>query len=194
VTEQSRDAIIHAGVAYDIAAISGAGLFDPSGRGFHPFASTTACRRGFRCTYATASGTLTLDRLSINHRDADRSASPIRLEGRESAVRQDGAGSPSRDFTHEFTDVGLIVRFTGGLIIGRDVGRELLAYRALHPAWRYRVVLEILVDDGAITAAVDVSERMADIRRRAAAIDASGAGEAEIRSWIGQCFSRRYPA
>jgi hypothetical protein len=196
MTAQVSDLFEHVGLEWSLSAIGGdGGLFDPKQHGFSPVGMSSACWRGYVCTYAVRERRLVLDRLSISNgrfegRQFHRLEAPA-LNGR-SPTRP--SGSNDFGFRQEYRAIDLPIGFTGGLLIARDFIRDLYVHMGFHPAWKFRSVAEVLVDGGTVTAVIDASERMAEIRARVTALKPGDqASHAEVEKWIAACFERRYP-
>src|SRR5690349_1426432 len=116
MTAQVADSVVYEDVDYSLCGVNGEGLFAPASLGLKPFMSSTACWRGFVCTYAVEDGALVLDDLSINlPHDADVTG-PVIFGAHPSAVHvgqriYEGMNAP--------------IEFSGGLLIGDEFIREL---------------------------------------------------------------------
>jgi len=66
----------------------------------------------------------------------------------------------------EFQADGLAARmdFTGGLLLGRDVIKELIVYPGFHPPHTYKALIELTFEHGRLVDAKDHSEAMVPYR------------------------------
>jgi len=183
MTAQITDLVRYTELDWSLAGVNGEGLFDPAAHGLKVRAASTACYRGFACAYALREGALFLDDLHV----ATEGEAP-RLLG--CAPEQAG----DLGFTARYRKMGHFVPFTGGLLLGDGFVRELYVHMGFHPAWKYRRVLEVELDEGHVTKLSDCSAAMAEIRTKLGGRDvpARGAPSAEVRAWIDRAFSRSY--
>ena len=88
-----------------------------------------------------------------------------------------------------------VVPFTGGLLLGDDFIQEMYVHMGFHPAYKFRVVHELVFDAGQLTGEYDRSDQMAEFRdmlsSRSLKPD-SQAPRAEVEAWIKRCFSLEY--
>ena len=69
MTAQIHDSVNYRNELFMIAAVSGTGLFDPADEGLKPIPFSTACWRGYHCTYEVVEGELQMTRLNIGLED-----------------------------------------------------------------------------------------------------------------------------
>ena len=81
--------------------------------------------------------------------------------------------------------------FTGGVLLGAGFIPELYVHMGHHPAWKFTEVLELLFEDGRLSAVADRSELMA--QRRAAQGTLSPTDPHDFDIWIETTFDRSYP-
>jgi hypothetical protein len=209
MTAQISDEVVYHGKAHCIAGINGSGLFDPSRHGLRPAGFSSACWRGYHCTYEVADGTLLLTKVNMG------------LGGEDGAAAQRGEGPklfgriPKRYTIHgvstnlrtgevktsweppDYLVEGLRepVPFTGGLLLGADFIEELYVHMGFHPAWKFRQVHELIFDKGGVTKEADRSAEMAEFREMldGRPLEPSDPEDrAGVERWIRQCFSLEY--
>jgi hypothetical protein len=99
-------------------------------------------------------------------------------------------------FSDNYHDIGLPLRFTGGLLLGKGFIRSLYEHMGFHPAWKYEKVIELIFSGGVLAAAYDRSAEMAEIREVKAGTNGHGSkrfnSPAQMVRWIAKCFDRRY--
>jgi hypothetical protein len=184
MTAQINDSVSFEGRTYSIVGENGSGLFDPEALGFHAVALHTACWRGFYCTYAVRGRRLELDELHI------------RLAPPEPAVifgKRPKTASKHGDAVYE--DMGAPIEYTGGLLIADDFIEEMYVHMGFHPPYKYRVVHELIFDEGRLTSATDQSDVMEKVREslRGRPLQPDhDASEDEIEKWIEGTFSLKY--
>ena len=110
-------------------------------------------------------------------------------------VPPDHPGRPLA-FSDNYHDIGMPLRFTGGLLLSKGFIRSLYEHMGFHPAWKFEKVIELTFSEGVLTAAYDRSAEMAEVRD--AKSGASGYDSkrfdspAQMVGWIAKCFDRRY--
>lgn len=140
MTAQVSDKLFHECDEYDIAAVEKAWPFRPEDHGFQPYPSNTACRRGYYARYAIVDGALILDALNVTVRVGH----PPPWRGIQ--PRQGEFWKYDRSWTCE--GVALPIRYSGGVIVGRDFLREFYVHMGFHRPHCFAVVLELFFDDG----------------------------------------------
>lgn len=185
MTAQFNDTLHFRGNTYELAGISGGGLFEPSEHGLEPFGNCTACWAGYLCTYAVRDNTLLLDQLEINLKP------PLpTLFG----IAPDTSKGKRGLFEAVYRNMGHKLPFSGGLLIARGFIQNLYVHMGYHPAWKYRTVYELIAHEGDVVEAVDKSAAMGELRNRLAGTDEFNHpnNRLQVEHWIKQCFSRRY--
>lgn len=184
MTAQISDSVKFEGRAYSLAGVNGSGLFDPAALGLRAKALHTACWRGFYCTYAVRDHKLELDSLTIRL-DLPQ---PIPILGVQPKSRSEYGES-------SYEDMRAPIAFTGGLLIGDDFIREMYVHMGFHPAYKYRLVHELIFEEGRLASATDQSEVMTKIReslKGKPVRPGTSASDKEIEGWIESTFSLKY--
>ncbi len=193
MTAQAQDSLHYLGEQHWLTAFSDGEPFSPTDAGYRPVMASTACWRGYVCTYEVINGGLQLRELWINHQPGEapitRRQQPPDLNGVR-AIRDE----KSYIGDWHFRDAALPLTYTGGLLIGRDFIRELYVHMGFHPAWKYQHVHELLFDRGRLVEARDVGSEMARVRSRVRdeLKPSPVANREQIEEWISDCFSRDY--
>jgi len=169
MTAQIEDVVVYRGRMYALIGVHGPRLFDPGEHGLQVHMTTPACRRGHVCEYAIDDERLLLTALRLS-----LAQPPTRLFGAD--VRMIGSAAT-------YSPVSVPLPFAGRLLLGAGLSHDPDVSPGRHPARRYTEVLELLVDDGRLVAALDCSASVA--QRRAAA--------GEYDKWIETAFDRKYP-
>jgi hypothetical protein len=209
MTAQISDVVVYRGKPHRIAGINGSGLFDPTEQGVRPVMISTACWRGYHCTYEVADRSLLLTELNVGLGEEDRALAE-RGEGpklfgripRRYTVRgysEDlGTGEVQTSWeSPDFRYDGLreAVPFTGGLLLADDFIDELYVHMGFHPAWKFREVHELLFERGQVVKEADRSAEMAEFRDmvRGRTLEPTDPEDREgIERWVEQCFSLKY--
>ena len=175
MTAQIHDSVFYDGADYSLVGVGGAGLFDPAEHGLAVRMIHTACWRGYICGYTVDEEELFLTSLQVGMDDP-----PAKLFG---ARVQTGSGTV-------YAPIREPVQFTGGLLLGAGFLRELYVHMGFHPAWKYERVVELLFDNGELTAAHDRSAAMA--QRRSAQGSLQPTDPKDTKDWIETAFDRNY--
>ncbi len=165
MTAQVPDFALVDGIEYSLAGVNGHGLFDPSQNDIKPRAISSACWRGYVCWYELAEGQLRLARLVVG--------GGTKVGGRRLEPGAFLLGEPAAPATGSLwegcwvvADLTRPVPFTGGMLLGNEFVASTYVHMGHHPAWKYRQVLEVLVNSGSVTDVVDRSGEMSQLRDR----------------------------
>jgi len=209
VTAQFSDTVRYRKKPRAIAGVKGTGLFDPAQQGVKAVGWSTACYRGFHCTYEITNGSLFLTQVNLGLGEKDRDLVargegpklygkvPRRYteHGHSTNVR---TGEVTTSWqSSDFVVDGLqeLVPFTGGLLLGDKFIREMYVHMGFHPAYKFREVHELVFDYGRVTLEQDCSAPMAEFREMLSSrslAPGDRASQAEIEAWIKKCFSLEY--
>jgi hypothetical protein len=208
MTAQISDEVTYRGKPHSIAGINGSGLFDPSRHGIKPVMISTACWRGYHCTYEVAGGFLFLTRVNIGLDEDDRVLAE-RGEGpklfgqipRRYIIHGqlfDGTGEVKtswESFDFRYDGLREVVPFTGGLLLADGFIDELYVHMGFHPAWKFREVHELLFERGKVMKEADHSAEMAEFRQMLEdrpLEPTDHEDEPAMMRWVEQCFSLKY--
>lgn len=203
MTAQVPDIVNYRGQQYAIAGVHGVGLFKPEDHGLVAHAFSTACWRGFHCEYAVEGDDLLLEQLNIGLSEEDF-AKGVHVFGHalesytyDATKLVEGAWVPVTVDAHDKRARNLHqpVSFSGGLLLGGEFIREMYVHMGFHPAHKFRIVHELIFEEGQLQKAFDRSTEMAKFREAVA--NESGRSEKrpskqEIEEWIKSTFSLDY--
>jgi hypothetical protein len=187
MTAQISDVVIYNGVDHSITGLAGEGLFDPFQVGWRPVAMSTACWRGFHCSYHVADERLLLDRVTIGLEHKPDEPPPLLFDH-----------VPTKNLGHgrfEFRDMAHPLDFNGGLLLGAGFLQQYYVHMGFHPAYKYRKVFELIFERGRLVETTDRSQLMAELRNsvsRHRMMPDPQQSMAEVEKWIEQCFSLDY--
>jgi len=185
MTAQFTDLVSYRGKQYSIAGRNGQGMFDPSEHSMRPVGKCSALWHGFLCEYRVEGRALILDSLSVY---LDEPA-PILF-----GVAPKAASELLR-FDAVYKDLNHKVPYTGGLLLASDFIEELYVHMGFHPAWKYREVHELILENGDLVRETDRSEEIAKFRddmTNASMEPGREATKTDVMSWIERCFSQDY--
>lgn len=159
MTAQISDTVLYQNRLFDIAGIHGSGLFNPLKHDLEPRMLGTSCWRGYYCHYEISDNQLVLNTVHIG------------LDRQQAELAEHGTGpqlfgqTPQKGYRGwEYSDLNTLIPFTGGLLIGHHFMQELYVHMGFHPAWKFREVHELTLENGHLLEAVDRSEEMEKIR------------------------------
>jgi hypothetical protein len=194
MTAQISDSIKFHDRQFVIAAVSDQGLFQPQSYGIESVVISTACWRGFHCSYEIINDQLYLMNVHLATQAMDslgvrygKVHGPQLFGQLPEISKQEGCW-----FYH---DLNQLISYTGGLLIADNFIRELYVHMGFNPAYKYQTVYELIFETGHLINYEDRSARMADFRERNAAKPLkpdSSASREEVHQWIEQCFDYHY--
>ena len=209
MTAQITDTIVYQDRDFRLVGINGNDLFHPDQIGLQVVTMSTACYRGFYCTYTIRDDHLLLTQLTVGLDEedcliAERGEGPTHFglnpqRKRLPCSRYDRKTQEMVQDTYwsnwYYDELTQLVEFTGKLLIGADFIQEMYVHMGYHPAYKYREVHELIFQSGHLESAHDRSEKMVEFRDRVAnrPLSPSDLSDQEgITDWIKQSFSRNY--
>ena len=185
MTGQISDSVIFQGEKYSLAEFEGDSLFDPAIYGLKPSVLSTACWRGFVCTYKVFRKRLKLCKLSIE----------LESEEYETLFKALGIDFNANTDKHtresELSDLAVDIGFTGTMLIGRDFRNDLYIHMGFQSASSYKDVWSLDFDNGELKAADDISLEMEEYRESYFQRLRSDGYPNDLMKWIEERFSRR---
>jgi hypothetical protein len=169
---------------YVITAVDGMGLFNPTDQGITPGPLSTACWRGYICTYLIRRNRLILEAVEIG-RPEDQAPPPELFRVKPSTAGADALHSGAL----RFRDLAAPVAFSGRLLLGADPADLGYLNMGFRPAWLYERVQEVAFDAGVLTAAHDRSVALAEVRHRLGADGLGPAAGEATGDWITRALS-----
>lgn len=168
MTAQIPDTVLFEDQTYNLAGVEGEGLFKPAQYGLEVVMASTACWRGYLCTYAVAEDRLLLEAIdAMAGRYEGDDFVPIELPAIHGHAGE-RAGGRGAMFNAAYRGLGLPVAFTGRLVLGDGLMEELFDEVGAPPPWVYRRVLGLQFSNGVLTGREDLSEQMAAARAKRA--------------------------
>ena len=188
MTAQVSDTLIFEGTEFSIAAIEKKWPFKPQDHGFEPVGMSTACWRGYYCVYNVNQGGLVLERLNLGC-------------GENKPPNWKGIQPRRGEFFKynnmwEYINVSLPIGYSGGIIIGYDFIRDFYVHMGFHRPHCYRLVKELIFDDGRLVKNIDHSEKMGQTRQMIESASKSSSEDTrtrkEIEQFVEDAFSMSY--
>ncbi|AFY56470.1 hypothetical protein Riv7116_4030 [Rivularia sp. PCC 7116] len=172
MTGQINDSLIYQGRDFSIVAVDGRELFNPQQYGITPGVGTTACGRGYYCSYEITDNSLQLkqlivsiyseplDRIRIKHGKKEMQ----NLFGIVPSTKPNSISQIVSSHCATYNEVYAPIKFTGNLLIARDFIRSLYVHMGFQAAYKYKEVYELVFDKGFLNQSINRSEEMAIIR------------------------------
>jgi len=223
MTAQMSDKFFYNDEEFEITGIKSEGegfvfdFFSPLKYGFEPVPGSTACWRGYLVNYMIKNNRFILDRLDINldhYRNGEKISGPDPvpdIEGRKAhrigdiitktEILEDGTIKKydvelTYGFQYIYAEMDLLIPFTGGLQIAQDFVSEFYVHMGFHPGWKYKKVLELIVENGIVVKINDQSKDMRQIRQEMRAkgekIRLKNPEKYKAGDWIDDSFTLDY--
>jgi hypothetical protein len=188
MTAQFQDTVHLGAAAYALTAIDGTGLFDPAAHSLTPTALSSACWRGFICTYRVEQDALLLTHLEIALSKEQHSQRPPLLFGQAATIAPAKAIHPG---ALRYM-VAAPIAFTGRLLLGAKRVSGIYLNMGFQPAWLYRDVHELTLADGRLLSMIDHSSFAAEARATLGQDGAKPLPGEPTGDWIERTFSRTF--
>src|SRR5262245_3848850 len=134
MTAQISDRFHYRRKSRALAGVKGSALFNPAQQGIKAVGWSTACWRGFHCSYEVADGCLFLTQVNLGLRTEDRAAAergegpklfgkvPRRytIRGHSTNVRTGEVKTSWESSDFVVDELRELMPFTGGLLLGED--------------------------------------------------------------------------
>jgi hypothetical protein len=195
VTTQVTDSALFQGDRFLVCGANGTELVEPSQFGLKPAMPSTACYRGWMAEYLLIGQQLQLADLYVFH-DAGLPINNRKPNGPViNGVSPQDPKTPL-GFNCLYKGLDLPLLFTGGLLLGKDLIRDLLGNTGFHAFWKFEEVHELIFQQGQLTKAVDKSDIARTVRAQHLVKGFLGrpdlSREKEVAEWIEGSFSLRY--
>ncbi len=166
MTGQISDGLIYKSQIFCIVGVDGVGLFEPTQHGFSPQSVTTACWRGYCCTYNVIEETLYLKELiitlSLKQKLIVKHGRAKDFLGVFPCLRDTPVGHPSTIYD----ELNHLVEFTGSLLVAKNFIKSLYVHLGFQPAYKYEEVHQLIFKSGYLIQSINRSEEMAEIRQK----------------------------
>lgn len=147
MTAQISDTFLFKGEEYSLVGTSGGELITPYDFGMKPKALHTACWRGFYSTYEITDDGIFLKNMTMQEKDGNYK--PI-----------NNIMPEVTDGEAHYTDVHMLVSFTGKLRLAKDFIDELYIHMGFQKPSAFRKVLDLSFENGLLIDVKDRSEEM----------------------------------
>jgi hypothetical protein len=147
MTIRYPDRVLFEGELYILCQINGEGMFDPLDAVASEVASDSSSADGYFCTYGILDNKLYLEMLQ-----------PSGIKGQTEGL-------------------GRAIPFTGSLLMGTGFMDEVKVHMGVLAPYKYKKVVELVLEDGRVVETIDRSTEMAEIRAELTAASQAGAGD-----------------
>ncbi len=185
MTAQIQDKVLYQEQEYVVVGIHGEGLPSPQKFGKKPVMMSAACYRGYYLEYTCLDRQLALTAMTI--RTEDGKYEPI------------GGVLPAFDKACDcahYTGLNVPVNFGGSLLIGRDFVQEMYVHMGFQKPFAYRVVKELLFEEGHLLVETDYSDKIDQMRARMIKTQTGKVtqdlNDHRLKKWIDWMFSLDY--
>ena len=157
----------------------------------HPIGMCSANWRGYLVIYAIQDNKLVLNQLQINLVDDNESDFTPKIGPELNGVQPQY--NPQHHLNNFYEDLNLPLNFTGGILLGKDFIQELYVHMGFHPAWKYKTVYELVLQQGKLIEKRDMTKKMAEIREKLADEPLKpDFGKTDLQEWIQSTFRLDY--
>ena len=118
----------------------------------------TACWAGYWCEYDISEEGIVLKNLYINSRDNNYPA----INGVE--AEEDEREKFQYMGHHLYKNIGIRMKYTGKILVGKDFLREYYIHMGYQRAWAYQTLVEFIFEDGNLIETVDHSNMAEKLR------------------------------
>lgn len=161
MTAQATDAIIYQQRHFSLVGVEGGALFEPAAHGLRPVSVSTGNWAGFLCVYRVEDEQLTLDSVTLGAGAEDREAI---ARGEGPLLYGVAPELDERSYEVSYRSLRQPLAFTGTLTLGADFVWDQYVHMGFHPAWKYRVVIDLVFEAGKMVQETDRSAEMARLR------------------------------
>lgn len=152
MTAQIPDKFVFKGEAFDLIGMEGTIPFNPLDYGMQPIPISTACWRGFHCTFEITEENITLKELTI--RVQNDAYKPVNCIMPTTGQYGDSV----------YSDVGLVIPFAGTLRLANGFISERYVHMGYQKPSAYMRVYDVSFENGLVISVADRSAEVADIR------------------------------
>lgn len=162
MTAQIGDRFKFEGTEYSIVAISEPLSFEPREYGITPEAACTACWNGFWCVYNITEKGIYLEDLYINSKDDYYPD----IEGVAPLSEEDSGKRFAYMGHHLYKGLNLKVPYSGKILVGDGFIHDYYIHMGYQRAWAYKVLTELIFENGELIETNDQSHIAAEIREK----------------------------
>ncbi len=162
MTAQIGDSFTYKKDDYTIVAKSKSLDVHPSDFGIYPQPATTACWRGYWCAYDITDTGIYLRDLYVNSSDDNYPD----ING-VSVLRHEETGALVSYMGHRaYKGLDLKIPYTGKILVGKRFMRKYYIHMGFQRPWAYKVLKELVFENGTLTQTNDQSKIAATLRKQ----------------------------
>ena len=189
MTAQIGDRFQYKGTSYSVVAMSIPLHFDPKEYGITPESVCTACWAGFWCEYNITDEGIYLENLYINSSDGyyPEIAGVLPWSNGKNGKAVEYMGH------RLYKGIHLRMPYSGKILAGDEFMPQYYIHMGYQRAWGYKVLKELVFEDGVLLEVNDQSQVAAEIREIMNANQEFGAGQcSSIERFVDDSFSLDY--
>lgn len=195
MTAQISDRFKYEGKDYSLVAITNPLKVHPSDFGIKPALMSTACWRGFYCTYSVKDNRLHLETMTVRTEDGKYpkingvTAVPVSRELQFYEKMERPYTGP-----YQYENLSMLIDFSGKILLGSDFLHEYYIHMGFQRAWAYKILIELELENGTVKKMVDYSEHAQKVRQNKKGSQCSPVEETAegILKFVEDCFSLDY--
>ncbi|MCY3410838.1 MAG: hypothetical protein INQ03_04285 [Candidatus Heimdallarchaeota archaeon] len=186
MTAQMHNQFLVDGESWSLVGMRGDELFDPAMYNMDTYSTCTACWDGFLCTFEVKKEAILLQQLLIN------TENPVRIHDIEAQESEDSL------FKYQYKDIGLILNFTGVILLGNDFIQKYYVHMGFQDPVAFKRLIKVQCTRGKVDFIKDLSVEAARLREEGMQLKSMsprvpGATEDDdTMSWIRDTFSLDY--
>ena len=161
MTAQKGDVIKYKEKEYSIIAITNPLNFNPKEYGIVPSALHTGCWKGYWCVYNINDKGIFLEDLYINSKDDFYPS----INNVEAVINNYNLELEKYIGHHLYKGLNIKMMFSGKILVGDEFIREYYIHMGFQRGWAYKVLIELVFEQGQLIKINDQSEIASEIRK-----------------------------
>ncbi len=147
---------------FSIVAINSPLQFIPENYGITPAMRTTACWRGYWCVYNITDTGIYVEDLYINSKDEKypEISGVLPVFDDKTSERFLYMGH------HMYKGLNIKIPYTGKILVGSSFLREYYIHMGFQRPWAYKILKELIFDNGNLIEIIDHSDKAEEIRNK----------------------------
>jgi len=195
MTAQVNDRFRYNNVEYSLSAIEFPKKFiNIYSLGIKPKMFSTANYRGYEATFAINNNNLVLDKLYTNNGNKVKNKAPlINNKLPKISIPEDLVEIYKNSYkTFTYEDLGLIIQYTGSIIITKDFIVDRYIHMGFQSPINYNVVIQLTFNNGQFVSSNDLSSIAKSIREDKIKSAEQDIKKMNLTQWIEDCFDISY--
>ena len=193
MTAQTSNQVILNEEKFNLIGFTDEGLIKPQDFGIIPIGISSFCWRGYVTTYKIDShSNFLLHELCVSVNSENKIEKINDIPFKRSTLK-----SKRKVFNQIYEELNLPVEYSGYILIGKEFIQELYVHMGFHPAWKFKVVVELEIELGKVITIRDFSEKIMKYRMYLKEKNMNKRHEEfetdhEKEEWIERTFDQKY--